>query len=511
MKSKRVSKGIFGVLLALLLLVSAILSGRVILPAFADTTQYTSPLEDLQKDESFNAADYPENADDHSISVITIAESTDKELFVYTYQPCQKSKYTVATDINMSLSDSPDGTKLYGLTLLKSSGVFCKYKVNGLTVSEDEARHYNIVSIYREYDRYFDASAEVDNVLNKVAFPVGKIFIARTIDGKPIYTEQLKEVITITDKYVGNILYEGEKDIGWGIRQTAVNAMYVAFDSDKDITRLYEADVSYSTQSLQYKVKTNALQFWNNAKLGEAYDVQKGEAVPHEPVTLNYTAKDTAGRYSWYQIQSIDEFKNNVSKNGMELTTDAKEGLNGKKWVLNFATVDVEAQGADGMWVGFVSPVAGMFVNDPTVRTTLVGDVSILRLKFEHEEQVYNLGAVDGMQTGSNKPSNRIDGYDENNENFSFWQWLKDKVSIPWWVWLIIGVVILAILLPVFGVLFPAFGRLLLAVLKGIGKALLWLLKGLWWLICLPFKGIAALVKKCKSGSKSTKRRRKKA
>ncbi len=48
MKSKQVCKRLFGVFFAFLLLVSAVMSGRVILPAFAATTQYTSVLEDLQ-------------------------------------------------------------------------------------------------------------------------------------------------------------------------------------------------------------------------------------------------------------------------------------------------------------------------------------------------------------------------------------------------------------------------------------------------------------------------------
>ena len=64
MKSKQVCKRLFGVFFAFLLLVSAVMSGRVILPAFAATTQYTSVLEDLQKDSEFNASAYPDNAAD---------------------------------------------------------------------------------------------------------------------------------------------------------------------------------------------------------------------------------------------------------------------------------------------------------------------------------------------------------------------------------------------------------------------------------------------------------------
>ena len=44
-------------------------------------------LEDLSKDVSFNTENYLSNAKDYSLSVIQLAESADKELFIYVYQP----------------------------------------------------------------------------------------------------------------------------------------------------------------------------------------------------------------------------------------------------------------------------------------------------------------------------------------------------------------------------------------------------------------------------------------
>jgi uncharacterized membrane protein len=58
----------------------------------------------------------------------------------------------------------------------------------------------------------------------------------------------------------------------------------------------------------------------------------------------------------------------------------------------------------------------------------------------------------------------------------------------------------LAILLPVLSIFFPAFRAVLTAVFKGISTAIVWLLKGLVFLICLPFKGIKALIEKIKDG-----------
>ena len=50
-------------------------------------SKYTAVMDDLAKDEYFNADDYPAVANDYSIRIIQIAESSDAELFVYTYQP----------------------------------------------------------------------------------------------------------------------------------------------------------------------------------------------------------------------------------------------------------------------------------------------------------------------------------------------------------------------------------------------------------------------------------------
>ena len=43
---------------------------------------YTEAIDDLKKDKSFDESNYPEVKTDYSISVIQIAESVNKELFV---------------------------------------------------------------------------------------------------------------------------------------------------------------------------------------------------------------------------------------------------------------------------------------------------------------------------------------------------------------------------------------------------------------------------------------------
>ena len=62
--------------------------------AFAEEASnvYSTVIDDLTKDENFNVADYPSNASDYSLQVITIAESSNKELFVYPLFCCGLSR-----------------------------------------------------------------------------------------------------------------------------------------------------------------------------------------------------------------------------------------------------------------------------------------------------------------------------------------------------------------------------------------------------------------------------------
>ena len=99
MTSKRVKRTSIHVVFALLLLIMSVFGGRYTLSAFADATQYTSALHDLQTDKNFMPSVYPDNPNDITIQLIQIAESENGELFAYTYQPCQKTTYLVATEI----------------------------------------------------------------------------------------------------------------------------------------------------------------------------------------------------------------------------------------------------------------------------------------------------------------------------------------------------------------------------------------------------------------------------
>lgn len=92
----------------------------------------------------------------------------------------------------------------------------------------------------------------------------------------------------------------------------------------------------------------------------------------------------------------------------------------------------------------------------------------ILRLKFETDGVVYNLGTIDNMQTGGRDPIN-----DEHYE-----VGLSDTGK---WILAIIALIILLIVL---------------------GPILPYIIKAIVWIVMLPFKAIAAIVKGIQKAAK---------
>ena len=155
MKTKAFLNKILWVFIALLLSLFCVFQSVHTKTANAEetTVTYTDVMTDLQKDENFNPDDYPAKADDYSLQVIQIAESSNRELFVYVYQPSDSTMDFTALSMNMFNGYSENGKDFhplsYDLTLLSTNGVFDKYLVENYVVSSEMERWYNIVSIFR--------------------------------------------------------------------------------------------------------------------------------------------------------------------------------------------------------------------------------------------------------------------------------------------------------------------------------------------------------------------------
>ncbi len=491
---------------------------------------YTSVMQDLEKG-GVSEADYPIDNADYSIKVIQIAESTGGELFVYTYQPRQTAEKLVATCINMGLSEEldedlpadPNGgsgesgdngnesggdnsgniggngggiggseggggggggsrpasytrtaaragvkTKLYDLSLVSSQSVFCKYLVKDITVSTAAVRYYNITSIYRKYidgiDEITTGATVNGQIINEKAYEVGELFTARTDEsGKVIYSRTWTETIVITDKYCGKLSYRnGYQFFG---KFEHCDAWYVAFSTDKRIEKLFEADVSYITKP------------YINEYFIEEQTEQHSKTIRYTDRASN-TADGLFGyQYTWDRISSTADF---LKENDEKLSSDDKTGLTGKEWVLRFEETEV---------LRSISPMD--IVKESG---THVSEVTILRLKFETDGKVYNLGVVDNKQSQEPFPPTTDPNF---FEQFLLWLESVTGISRGWWIAIAV-LLVLAILMPILSVIFPVVRVVLKRILKGIGLILLWIFKGLWWLISLPFRLIARAVQKRK-------------
>ncbi len=499
MKGKRNISKLAFLAIILLLLIATVISGWGKLPAFAERYVNTDVLEDLKKDEKFDVKDYPARMGDYSISVIQIAESTAGELFLYTYQPSQRTKYLEATQINMSLNQTADGTRLYELKLINVNGVFCKYAVKGVTVSDEAVRFYNITSIYRLYDKHIDSPTDNDNEFNSVYNAVEKIFKVETVGGTVKYTCKATEVVEIKNPFVDFISYGTSS--GWDIIFDVVNwtdIHYIAFSADKKIETLKEADVTYTTQTYHYTGKNN-----EGYTYGEKSDPQYTSLTGKEEIGV-----DGYPTYTWKSIYRSEEFVKTTN-----LTGEAKTNVEKSEFVLVFLKTSFKEQEKWSMMQGHYKEADG----------TKVSNVSILRLNFETDGVAYNLGVLMNQQEGDDIAGNKPD-------NIGFWAYiwrcivrlftgtatLNEKIIAI--VVIAIAVLFLPVLLTVLSLVFPAFRAVMKIFLKGLWyiisapfKGIVLLIKGLVWIICLPFKGIGALIKrkgksKIKSNSKSEKK-----
>ncbi len=496
MAIKRNYKKWLKLILTLLLLVIALIGGRGINPAFAVTYGNSNVLQDLQKDGSFNISDYPDKAEDYSIKVIQIAESSKNELFLYTYQPCQKTKYLIATDINMSQSEHVDGTRLYELILINTNGVFAKYLVKGVTVSSGATRYYNITSVYRKWDNVLDGETGNNNAGEKKSFPVRNIYKVTDENGEKKYSCEPTYTVNILNPYSDYLIYTDYKSlpnvpsIKFNFEKMGfIDAHYIAFSTDWEIGRLTSATVTYKHRAGTGHYNT-FLGFdcggdltYENPQTSYAYPTYK-DKVENDGDFWHNGAKYS---YSWDRIQTVSEF----IANERYLTQETKDNLADKQWVIRFYETQ-RTQTESGI-LGY---------KKYTTEFTKVDSVAVLRLEFETDGIAYNLGTVADVVSGDDLPGNVEPKPDEQSiwKNIGeFFINLFNKIKgFAWWQWLllVLGVILgigLIISLIMFGIK---------AIFKGIGYLIKCLFKGLWWLISLPFRAISKLSGKRKKNVK---------
>lgn len=440
----------------------------------AEKTTYTTVIEDLSADSTFKLTDYPEDYTDYSVNVIQVAESTDKELFIYVYIPTPGIEVTT---LNMATSKDVTSVKNYKLKLLSKSTTLYKYVVTNFTLRPTDTRYYNIVSIFRLPNRLIDKDPDNGNTINEVAHEVAQLW---TFTGSGASTEVTRvdtETITITDKYVGFVRYpqSGALSTGavyaFGNIDPGFDSHFVAFNTDKTIDKLLEADVYYTSQSYSYYNKTTGV---ITPVDEETFGNETGTTVH---LTYNDVGGGTIGKYrkyEWYRIQTMEEFMLSEDneyiyncgvfniKEQDKLTAEGRKDLQGKNWVLRFVETDYKYT------KDFVAGYTTTRQN-----WTIVGNVTILRLKFDCNGQIYNLGVVDGKHTGDGIPDNEHTVSIE--PNTSLFSGIKKVFKII--AYCLLGVLAFIILAPIL----PYIIKAILLVIK-------YVLLVVWWVITLPFK-----------------------
>ena len=458
--------------------------------ASAAASPYSDALEDLRADTTFTVDGFPVVSGDYSLHVIQIAESTEGELLIYVYQPAARQDVKACTICIAREQDNSAGLGFddYGLEYLNNNGVFFKYRVKDFELKADAIRFYNISNILRPYDKLIDDPADNDNTVSEVPYPVGQFWTACTVGDTVTYTMTESEVITVTEKYVGHVIYDEGVQLGWTMTNSKTAAHFVAFATDMPIEKLISASVTFNEREVQYQLCGNLTH--SDALNGHTYqskfDYKYGDKTPHEPVKLTSECKiiDVGkNNYTMNRIRTTSEFIADAKNEERELTSGDEESLAGTKWVLNFYETPLQAKTDGKEWLTVIGSWGALFngVGDIQCRYTEVSDVMILQLEFETDGQHYNLGVVDNKQTGSQKPW----GGNENAGSgcAASWEWLN---VLPWWAWVLIVI----------------FSPIVIFLLY----------KLIVWLVTLPFKkheAAATSAKRKHSKGATGKRRRK--
>ena len=408
----------------------------------AEERVYSGVLEDLQKDEDFNIDNYPVIENDYSLQVIQIAESNENELFVYTYQPMW-SEYATSINISTGINDNLKYEN-YTLSYINHSSTLYKYKVDNFVVKEDSLRYYDISSIFREWDVNIDGVLAGDNIGVEKSYKVAKLYTASTVNNNVTYVCNTSEVIEITNKHVGFIRYLN----GFWLWEESCDSHYVAFSTDRPIEKLMEADITYIAQVGSGSMATGSFHVDSTETVS---DIINPETVSNDP------SGPFGHKYTWNRIEKVSDF---IANKDNDLTEETKKELEGMTWVLRFKETPY-------------TEYNGLY--NPHYDATRISEVTILRLKFETNGDVYNLGVVDNKQTGDVDPDNNP------------YSWLKELFK---WFFRIIGIILLVVLIvacwPIVSVVLSAILKAAIWLIKMIGKGLGYFFYGLWWVISSP-------------------------
>lgn len=437
----------------------------------ATTSLESEVVSDLCNASNFNLSDYPAVSIDKAIKddnfktlqLIQIAESDNKELFLYVYQPLNNDLLFIASSISMSIGYSKDGQDLnpsnYDLVLISHGGVFCKYKVLNYEVSDEEYRYYNIISIRRQYDYSFDEQIPgTELVGNEKAVECGEQWCCYYSDGVIKYEMNTFETLEIKVKYTGNFQF----DSGYKIKNLLGSydfglSWFICFDLvDYVADKIIDADMTYQIRDATRSVGLGLNGNWNYGEWSDDIKIT---------LTENDTASYDGGglfskKYTWNRIMTSNNFLENAEDQKITISDEVKTYISNSQWVFAFTETEMD------------------FISGTTASTTYskdIGDVTILRIKFMQDGTTYNLGVVSDKVNPDDK-SDGIGGtkLDDLINDEDLWTKIKELFKK---IILILAIILLVVLAYAFAPVLKILLQAIVYILNLPIKLIKWILK----------------------------------
>ena len=462
-------------LATLLIIISLFSTIFTPITAFAQENSYEkTPLTELSKADNFNVEDFKEDPSDYSIKVIQIAESNEGKLNIFTFQPARNTVDLKASSINISYGFSSNGENLtpknYSLKLISTEGCFDKYEVVDYSVTNDEYRYYNIVSIYRRLSDKVPTDENVSGgTTTEKAYTVGQQWLAYTVNGVTKYEMNTFDTLEVTTNYTGYLRMN--TDIVTNIFQSSttgkfVHMWFIAFNLEDYIAEhIYNADLSFTTQ--QYNDKYTNSNYTGRTWIDE-------EPIPETvylsdvdsvSVESNLNIPFLKEAYTYKRIMKAEDFIKTFEDQGGEFSEEAKTHLLASQWVFAFKeTVYSSSTSVQGVTI---------YQTDYGVQ---IADASILRVKFmDINHNTYDLGVVNDKTTADDI----VDGYADGILGLT--NSMKEIAAIISSLLGLVGLLILANFCP------PLF-NVLIIFFKAIFNGFIWLLSFVFEILTIPLK-----------------------
>ena len=354
-------------------IVSPLLTYRV----YAETTAHSNVLDDLKRDPEFNANDFKQDDKDYNLKVLTVAEGSEGELYVYVYNPAYRNKDLKAAKINMSLQD-PSYSKidynLYDLIWINSSGGFSKYVVNGLKAGEDYYRYYTIATVYRVHDPEIDDPAnDDDDIVNFEGMPVGQSWCLYVYNGQAYCESREMQFADVEIQSVGFTQYPD----GFDLYPSYCHSHFIAFSVENfNVQDVYDATIHYEAQDYVYSIINGVEnEYYSEEILSKDIDISKTQNFSHIVDGLFFDKTYVLKRI----LKTSDFISDTEDHTNSFLSSEDASNLSKSDFVIRFLESECN-----------ITSLSSGFRKS----TTYISNVTLLRLHFLSFGKVYNLGVV---------------------------------------------------------------------------------------------------------------------